>query len=143
MNSKAIKISNFKNAYFVTVIIFFVGVVTLVFPLLLSEVFPHSNLMHKLTSYPYYFISIFGAVFLMYFILTGVYFYTLKIDKYIIEVKSKRTVSGFLSKINVIEMPKNTIVKYAFYNRPFTFNTTLMIKYQCSSIFLFISVVFR
>ena len=29
-------------------------------------------------------------------------------------------------------MPKTTILNYAFYNRPFTFNSTLMIKVKVS-----------
>ena len=39
---------------------------------------------------------------------------------------------NILPKINFIEMPKSTILKYAFYNRPFTFNSTLMIKVKVS-----------
>ena len=38
----------------------------------------------------------------------------------------------FATKNHYIEMPKSAILKYAFYNRPFTFNSTLMIKVKVS-----------
>ncbi|MBC8265909.1 MAG: hypothetical protein H8E84_02995 [Flavobacteriales bacterium] len=133
MRNNNYKYSNLKSAYLITAVIFFVGMITLALPLFFIKTFPSSILTTTFTSFPYSLISVFGLAFLLYFIFTGVYFYTFIIDNYIVEIKSKRTISGFFSKKNnIIEMPKRTIVRYAFYNRPFTFNTTLMIKIKLS-----------
>ena len=127
------RISNQKLAYTITVVIVFVSVITIVTPLFFLYTFPTSKLTFMFFSYPNNLMSIIGFLLIIYFVISGVFYFTFKVDNYIIEVKSRRVILGFFAtKNNHIEMPKSTILKYAFYNRPFTFNSTLMIKVKVS-----------
>ena len=133
MRNKNYKHNNKTFAYSITILITLVGFATLLFPFFLARTFPSSNLVALITTFPFFFINILGGIFLIYFIITGVYYQSIIIDNYIAEMKSQRTITGIFSKQkNILEMPKNKILKYAFYTRPFTFNTTLMIKVRLS-----------
>ena len=73
-------------------------------------------------------------MFLIYFIITGVHYFDFKADKYIIEIKSNRTISSyFFAKKNFFEIPLGSIKRFTFLKRPYTFNSTLMIKVKVSS----------
>jgi len=128
------RVSNRKIAYLITAVIVLVNFITIIIPLFFLYTFPDSKLAFIFLSYPNNLISIFGAFFFIYFLITGVFHFTFRVDSYIIEVKSRRTILGFfIKKNNIIEMPKTSVLKYAFYNRPLTFNTTLMVKVKVSS----------
>ena len=127
------KVSNQKIAYTITAVIVFVSIIAIVIPLFFLYISSSGNVANFLFSFPNYWMSIFGVLFLMYFIIIGVFHFTFKVDNYIIEVKSRRVILGFFAtKSHYIEMPKSAILKYAFYNRPFTFNSTLMLKVKVS-----------
>lgn len=114
------RISNQKTAYILMVIIVFINIITIVIPLFFS--------------YPNNLLIIFGVVFLIYFIITGVHYFDFKADKYIIEIKSNRTISSyFFAKKNFFEIPLGSINRFTFLKRPYTFNSTLMIKVKVSS----------
>ena len=133
MRNRNYKHNNKTFAYSITILITLVGISTLLFPFLLARTFPSSNLGALITTLPFFVINILGGIFLIYFIITGVYYQSIIIDNYIAEIKSQRTITGIFSKQkNILEMPKKTILKYAFYTRPFTFNTILMIKVRLS-----------
>ena len=127
------RVSNQKLAYTITAVIVFVSVITILIPLFFLYTFPTSKLAFMFFSYPNNLMSIIGFLFVIYFVISGVFYFTFKVDNYIIEVKSRRVILGFFAtKNHHIEMPKSAILKYAFYNRPFTFNSTLMIKVKVS-----------
>ena len=127
------RVSNQKLAYTITAVIAFVGVITIVIPLFFLYISSSGSLVSSLFSYPNNLVSIISLLFLIYFIITGVFYVTFKVDNYIIEIQSRRVILGFFTKKNsYIEMPKTTVLKYAFYNRSFTFNSTLMIKIKVS-----------
>jgi len=128
------RISNQKLTYTITAVIVFVSVITIVIPLFFLYTFPTSKLAFMFFSYPNNLLSALGSFFFIYFVITGVFHFTFRVDSYIIEVKSKRTILGFfIKKNNFIEMPKTSVLKYAFYKRYFTFNTTLMVKVKASN----------
>ena len=127
------KVSNQKITYTITAVIVFVSVITIVIPLFFLYTFPTSKLAFMFFSYPNNLMSIIGFLFVIYFVISGVFYFTFNVDNYIIEVKSRRVILGFFTKKNYyIEMPKTAILKYTFYNRPLTFNSTLMIKVKVS-----------
>lgn len=127
------RVSNQKLSYTIIAVIIFVSIITIVIPLFFLYTFPTSKLTFMFFSYPNNLMSIIGFLFVIYFVISGVFYFSFNIDNYIIEVKSRRVILGFFStKKNYIEMPKTAVLKYAFYNRSFTFNTTLMIKVQVS-----------
>ena len=127
------RVSNRKIAYIITTAIFFINIFTIAIPLFFLYTFPTSKLAFMFFSYPNNLMSIIGFLFVIYFVISGVFYFTFKVDNYIIEVKSRRVILGFFAtKDHYIEMPKSAILKYAFYNRPFTFNSTLMLNVKVS-----------
>jgi hypothetical protein len=122
------RISNQKTAYILTVIIVFINIITIVIPLFFIYTFPTSKIAILFFSYPSNLLIIFGVVFLIYFIITGVHYFDFKADKYIIEIKSNRTISSYF-----FEIPLGSINRFTFLKRPYTFNSTLMIKVKVSS----------
>lgn len=122
------RISNQKTAYILTVIIVFINIITIVIPLFFLYTFPTSKIAILFFSYPNNLLIIFGVVFLIYFIITGVHYFDFKADKYIIEIKSNRTISSYF-----FEIPLGSIKRFIFLKRPYTFNSTLMIKVKVSS----------
>ena len=126
--------SNRKFAYLMTVVIVIVNFITIIIPLFFLYTFPTSKLTFIFFTYPNNLISIFGVLFFIYFAITGIFYFTFKADRYIIEVRSKRIILGYLlNKVDYIDIPVGSIVRFTFFNRPLTFNTTLMVKVKVSS----------
>jgi len=133
MRRNSYRISNQKITYVLTGIIILIIIITIGIPLFFLYTFPASKIAILFFSYPNNLLIIFGTVFLIYFIITGVHYFDFKSDKYIIEIKSKRTIFGYLiKKNNFIDIPINLIERFTFYNRPYTFNTILMVKVKVS-----------
>ena len=127
------KISNKENAYTATFLIIIINMVSIILPIFFLQIFPTSNITKTLFSFPWCFLIIFGLIVSIYFIFTGVYYFAFEANNYIIQIGSKRTISSyFSSKSNHLEMPISSIEKFGFFNRPFTFNTTLMVKVKVS-----------
>ena len=114
-----------------TLLIAFFGFTTILFPLLLMYVIPQSGLGHYFLDHVNYaFISV---PILVYFLITGVYYYKIKIDPYIIDITSYRTISGFFQKNDYVDVSHAMLKDYSFFNRPFTLNKTLMLKIESDS----------
>ena len=127
------RVSNRNAAYLVTVIIVIMNTLSILIPLFFLYTFPTSSITNIFFTFPWLFIFIFGIIFLVYFIIIGVYHFEFKADNYIIEIRSRRTISSyFYTKTHYIDMPISSIEKFTFFNRPFTFNTTLMVKVKIS-----------
>ncbi|MEE2699910.1 MAG: hypothetical protein VYD71_00915 [Bacteroidota bacterium] len=127
------KVSNKNVAYLATALIVIVNVVCILIPLFFLYIFPTSTLTSLFFSFPGFLLFVFGIIFLIYFVVVGVYSFEFKADNYIIEIRSKRTISSyFYTKSNYIDMPISSIEKFSFFNRSFTFNTTLMVKVRVS-----------
>ena len=71
-----------------------------------------------------------SGVILLYFTIIGQYYYTIKIDAYIIQVTSYRPILEFFKEKDYVDIPHTMLADYAFFNRPFSFNKTLMLKIQ-------------
>ena len=123
--------TNRKIAILITLIIIVFGLITILFPLLLLRIIPQSGIGNYVLEHLYYgYISI---PILLYFIYIGIYFYKIKIDSYIIDVRSYRTISGIFQTPNYIDIAHTMLSEFAFFNRPFSFNKTLMIKIKTAT----------
>ena len=71
-----------------------------------------------------------SGVILLYFTIIGQYYYTIKIDAYIIQVTSYRPILEFFKEKDYVDIPHTMLADYAFFNRPLSFNKTLMLKIQ-------------
>ena len=67
---------------------------------------------------------------ILYFIYTGIFSYQIKIDPYIIDIKSQRIISGIFKLPNYIDISHTMLSDFSFFNRPFSFNKTLMLKIE-------------
>ena len=113
------------TATFLTVLF---GIIIFVIPSLLINIIPQSSLGNYFIDYIYYAYSILPII--LYIIITGFYYYYIKIDTYIMYVTSSRTISGLFKSKNYIEVPHDMLRQYSFFNRAFTLNKTLMLKIQ-------------
>jgi len=92
---------------------------------------PQSGIGNYFLEHLYY--GYFSIPILLYVIYTGIYFYKIKIDSYVIDIRSYRTVSGIFKPPNYIDVSHAMLSEFSFFNRPFSFNKTLMIKIETDS----------
>ncbi len=116
------------SATFLTILF---GIIIFVIPLLLVNIIPQSSIGNHFINHIYYAHSILPII--LYIIITGFYYYSIKIDTYIMYVTSSRTISGLFMSKNYIEVPHDMFVGFSFFNRSFSFNKTLMIKIKSDS----------
>ena len=126
-----LKSNNNELLMIATFLIILFGIIIFVIPLLIVNIIPQSAIGNYFINYIYYAHSILAI--LLYIIITGFYYYTIKIDTYIMYVTSSRTISGLFMSKNYIEVPHDMLRQYSFFNRSFTLNKTLMLKLQDAS----------
>ena len=120
--------NNSRKAILMTLLIILFATTTILIPFLLMRLIPQSGIGNYVLEHLYYaYVSI---PILLYFIYTGIYFYKIKIDSYIIDVRSYRTISGIFKSPNYIDISHTMLSDFSFFNRPFSFNKTLMIKIE-------------
>ena len=125
------KSNNRKVSMSATFLTILFGIIIFVIPLLLVNIIPQSLLGDYFINNIYYTHSILPII--LYIIITGFYYYSIKIDTYIMYVTSSRTISGLFMSKNYIEVPHDMFVGFSFFNRSFSFNKTLMIKIKNDS----------
>lgn len=72
--------------------------------------------------------SLFSVFILFYFILVGIYYYKINIDPYVVQVSSYRPIFHFFSFKDYVDVPHSMLSSYSFFNRPLSFNKTLVLK---------------
>ena len=123
--------SNTERAIIMTILIVAFVFVTVIIPLLLVDYFPNSLVgNYLLTNIDFIFVAI---PILFYFIYTGVYIYKIKIDPYVINITSYRTITSIFHNSDYIDISHLMLQEYQFFNRPYTINRTLMIKLKTDS----------
>jgi len=131
MNKINLKLTNWKVSMIATFLILILGISIIIIPTAIINIIPQSVIGSFLINHIYYTYILLPVIF--YVTITGFYYYYIKIDAYIMHIISYRTISGLLKKKNYIEVPHDMLRKYSFFNRPFTFNKTLMLKIQDAS----------
>ena len=123
--------NNRKMSMTATFLTILFGLIIFVIPSLLINIIPQSTIGNYFINQIYYAYAILPII--LYIIVTGFYYYNIKIDAYIMNFTSYRTISGLLKAKNYIEVPHDMLRYYAFFNRPFSVNKTLMLKVQDAS----------
>jgi hypothetical protein len=123
--------TNRKIATLITLTIIVFCLTTIFFPLLLMRLIPQSGIGNYFLERLYY--GYISVPFMIYIFYTGVFSYQIKIDSYIINIRSHRTISGIFQPPNYIDIAHSMLSEFAFFNRPFSFNKTLMIKINTDS----------
>ena len=119
------------RAIIMTILIVAFAFVTIIIPFLLVNYIPHSLVgNYLLTNANFIF---FTTPLLFYFIYTGVYIYKIKIDPYVINITSYRTLTSIFHKSDYIDISHLMLQEYQFFNRTFTINRTLMLKLKTDS----------
>ena len=126
MNKITLESSNMDRAIIMTMLIVAFAFVAVIIPFLLVNYFPDSLIgNHFLTNIKFIF---FTTPILFYFIYTGIYIYKIKIDPYVINITSFRTITSIFHNNDYIDISHLMLQKYQFFNRPYTINRTLMLK---------------
>jgi len=112
-------------AAFITIAIV---IITFIVPFFFINVIPQSTLGNFIIKYTYYTYLILPIIF--YISITGIYYYSIKIDAYVMNITSYRTILDLLRVKNYIEVPHDMLRSFSFFNRPLTFNNTLMLKIE-------------
>tara|TARA_B100000795_G_scaffold57089_1_gene37779 strand:+ start:505 stop:999 length:495 start_codon:yes stop_codon:yes gene_type:complete len=126
MRNIHLKLNNRKMSMTATFLTVFFGIIIFVIPSIFIDIFPQSSIANYFINYIYYAYLILPII--LYIIITGFYYYSIKIDAYIMHITSYRTITGLLKVKNYIEVPHDMLKQYSFFNRPFTVNKTLILK---------------
>ena len=126
-----LKSNNKKVSMIATFLTVIFGILLFIIPSVLINIIPQSTLASFLISHIYYAYAVLPILF--YITITGFYYYHIKIDTYIMYISSYRTISGLLKASNYVELPHDMLRQFSFFKRPFTLNTTLMLKIQDAS----------
>ena len=100
-------------------------------PLFFINIIPQSTIGNYFSNNTYYAYAV--LPFILYITITGFYFYNIKIDAYIMNFTSYRTISGLFKAKNYIEFPHDMLIGFSFFKRPFSLNKTLMLSFKDNS----------
>jgi len=126
-----ITFSNKKKARLITLLISSSCVAIILIPLLLISYIPQSGIVDIiLTEFYWRYASVFVG---LYFIWTGIYSYQIKIDAYVIDVRSSRVILGIFKQPDYIDISHEMLSEFTFFNRSFSCNKTLMLKVKTDS----------
>lgn len=123
--------SNKDRAIVLTLIIVAFIMISIVFPFIFINYIPQSIVGSYLTINSDFLLITIPIIF--YFIYTGVFIYQVKIDPYVINISSFRSISSFFYEKDSIDISHLMLQEYAFFDRAFTLNRTLMIKIKTDS----------
>jgi len=126
-----LKSNNRKVSFTATFLTVLFGIIIFVVPSLLINIIPQSAIGNYFSNNMYYAYAVLPIIF--YVTINGFYYYSIKIDTYIMYISSYRTISGLLKVKNYIEVPHDMLRQFSFFNRPFSVNKTLMLKVQDAS----------
>ena len=123
--------SNKDRAILLTLIVVLFAFLTIIIPFVFVQYIPQSLIGNYVRiNANFIFISI---PILCYFLYTGVFIHKIKLDPYIISISSYRSLTSILIKKDYIDISHLMLKEYAFFNRPFSINRTLMIKIESDS----------
>ena len=128
MSNIKIAYNNHRKVSFLLIALFSFLVLFFIIPFWFVNYLSFSGVSHFLSNNIY--LSIFPFFILIYFLLTGKYYYLIKIDSYSIHIESYNAFLGFFRDKDYIDISNDMLFDYAFFNRSFSLNKTLMIKFK-------------
>ena len=126
MNRINLNMSNYRIAILLTLLIVVFGLFGILGPLILVNTIPQSIVGSFFIQNSLFIIL--AILVLLYFIFTGIYIFKVNIDAYIIAITSYRSLSSVFKQRDYVDIPHAMLVDFDFFNRPFSLNTTLMLK---------------
>ena len=111
--------------------LFFLFFTTIIIPEWFIIYLPFSGLSDFFTNNVLYRLII--AVVILYFNIIGTFYYKLNVDPYVIQITSYRVMLDFFKKKDYVDIPHTMLRDYSFFDRPFSFNKTLMLKIETQS----------
>jgi len=124
----SLKSNNKKLSLIATFLTILYIVISFLIPSLVINIIPQSTIGNYFINQIYYAYATLPVI--LYIIVTGIYYYHIKIDAYIMYITSYRTVSGLFKTKKYIEVPHDMLRHFSIFNRSFTLNKTLMIKIE-------------
>ena len=120
------------NKWIANIIIFLIIIITIAVItsyIVVLYLIPESVIGKYILENIYY---IFFVVFsiIMYFIITGLYYYRIKIDSSVVYITAYRIIFFSTKPRNFLDISHTMLSDFCFFNRPFSFNRTLMIKIE-------------
>ena len=112
-------------------ILYLMFFITILMPLWFINYLPLSGVGHFFANNSVY--GIFFVIFLIYFIIVGGYYFSIELDPYMIKITSYRPFFELLRKKDYVDIAHSMLIDFRFFNRPFTFNKTLMLKINTNS----------
>lgn len=128
MGNIKIAYNNNRKVSFLLIALFAFLILFFVIPFWFVNYLSFSGVSHFLNKYSY--LSIFPFFILIYFLLTGKYYYFIKIDSYSIQIESYNAFLGFFRDKDYIDISNDMLFDYAFFNRSYSLNKTMMIKFK-------------
>ena len=126
-----LKLTNWKVSIIATSLTVVLVIIIIIIPSLLINIIPQSALGSYFINHIYYTYTILPVI--LYISLTGFYYYSIKIDAYVLYITSFRTISGFLKAKNYIDFPHDMLIRFSFFKHPFSLNKTLMLRFENDS----------
>ena len=124
----------FNNTTKITILVgglFFLFFTAIIIPEWFIVYLPFSGLSDFFTNNILY--RILSAVFILYFSIFGNFYYSVNIDSYVIQITSYRVLLDLFKKKDYVDIPHTMLRDYSFFDRPFSFNKTLMLKIETQS----------
>ena len=118
--------TNRKIIAVITLLVIILTLTTIVIPFLLLNITPQSGIGNFVFEYMY--VGYFFIPVLLYIYYIGIYLCRIKIDSYIIDIRSIKTILGVSLQPSYIDVAHNMLIDFAFFSHPFSFNKILMIK---------------
>jgi hypothetical protein len=131
MHNINLKCNNKTKITFLVGGLFILLVTTIIIPKWFIIYLPFSGLSNFFAENIIY--SIVSAVVIIYFLIVGIFKYTVNLDPYVIQIISHRVSLDFFKTKDYVDIPHAMLRDYSFFNRPFSFNKTLMLKIETQS----------
>ena len=126
MRNKLLNISNRNQIIFISGFLCVFFFLTLLVPIWFINYLSLSGVGYFFNEHAIW--GILSAFIFIYFIATGIYYYKFKIDYYVIHFSSYNVFFDLFSAKDYIDINHDMLLDFEFFNRPFSFNKTLMLK---------------
>ena len=121
-----LNINNRKNIVFFTVFLCIFFFLTFLVPFWFVNYLSLSAIGYFFNEYSIW--SVVSVSIFSYFIISGIYYYKCKIDLYVIHFISYSIFFDFFRTKDFVDINHEMLIDFAFFNRPLSFNKTLMLR---------------
>tara|TARA_B100001758_G_C18242317_1_gene521240 strand:- start:186 stop:683 length:498 start_codon:yes stop_codon:yes gene_type:complete len=131
MHKKKLMLDNRQSIILVIFLLVLLFVLSILIPFLIINYLALSGI--GTFFYDNIIFSLFTVFILFYFMFVGLYYYKINIDPYVVQVSSFRPIFQFFSLKDYVDVPHAMLNSYSFFDRPLSFNKTLVLKIVSNS----------